>query len=190
MPSTESRVGRLAACGARTETSIPTCRSARARRRMNEPAASPVQRGKACVRKRTRSAAGSAAIALVILALLVQPSLDLAELRALRGDLVAEHAGGEEDAAEKNARLDDRPDPPLADAVDPQPRERQQPGEDAKAEDAEAEHGKEQQRLLTESELEPDGDHVEHADRNPMPGRELRAPRVPWIERHRNFSDF
>src|SRR5689334_14706460 len=167
----ESRAGRSLACGARTETSMPVSRRARARRRMNEPAASPVQRGKACVRKRTRSAAGSAALALVILALLVQSSLDLAELRTLRGNLIAEHTGREEDAAEEDARLDDGPDPPLADAVDPEPRQRQQPGEHAEAEDAESEDGEEQQRLLPESELEPDGDHVEHTDRNAVPRR-------------------
>src|SRR6476469_2266100 len=97
---------------------------------MNEPAASPDQRGKACVRKRTRSAAGSAA--LVILALLVQPSLDLAELRSLGRDLFAEHARGEEDAAEQYARLNDRPDPSLPDAIDPQSSKREDAGKTPK----------------------------------------------------------
>src|SRR5437016_6259528 len=95
-PSIASFAARPAACGARTVTAICWSWSARARRRRKEPAASPLQRGKACVRNRTRRTAGLPAIALVILALLVQPSLDLAELSALRGDLITEHTRREE----------------------------------------------------------------------------------------------
>src|SRR5438094_2988311 len=107
---------------------------------MNEPAASPDQRGKACVRNRTLSDAASASVALLILALLVQASLDLPELRALGCDLFAEHAGGEEDAAEQDTRLNDRPYPALPDAINPQPSERENPGDDTKPQDGEAEH--------------------------------------------------
>src|SRR5437868_8719769 len=111
IPSIRSRPGKSAACGARTLTCTRRSPNARAKRRMNEPAASPDQRGNACVRNRTLSDAGSAAVALVILALLVHPSLELAELRPLGGDLIAEHPCREEDAPEKDAGLNDRPDP-------------------------------------------------------------------------------
>src|SRR5690348_12044358 len=156
MPSIVSRSGRSGACGVRTVTSTRSSRSALARRKMKDPAASPDQRGNACVRKRTRSASRSAAVGLVILALLVQPSLNLSELRTLRGDLLAEHARREEDATEEDAGLNDGPDPSLAYAVDPEPRQRHQACQDAEGENGEAKHREQEQRLLPEAELEPD----------------------------------
>src|SRR5205823_1519207 len=190
IPSIRSRPGKSAACGARTLTCTRRSPNARARRRMNEPAASPDQRGNACVRNRTLSDAGSAAVALVILALLVHPSLELAKLRPLGGDLIAEHPCREEDAPEKDAGLNDRPDPSLPDAIDPESGQRQNAGEHTEAKDAEAEHREQQQRLLTEAKLEPDRKHIEHADRDASPGRELRMASVARVQRHRHFSNF
>src|SRR5438874_3002594 len=157
---------------------------------MNEPAASPDQRGNACVRNRTLSDAGSAAVALVILALLVHPSLELAKLRPLGGDLTADHPCREEDAPEKDAGLNDRPDPSLPDAIDPESGQRQNAGEHTENKDAEAEHREQQQRLLTEAKLEPDRKHIEHADRDATPGRELGMAGVSRVQRHPHFSNF
>src|SRR2546423_13164087 len=104
---------------------------------MNEPAASPDQRGNACVRNRALSDAGSAAVALVILALLVHPSLELAELRPLGGDLIAEHPCREEEGPEKDAGLNDRTDPSLAHGLDPESGQRPKGGAHNGSKDAE-----------------------------------------------------
>src|ERR671932_2697780 len=93
-------------------------------------------------------------------------ALQLAELRALSGNLLAEQPGREEQPAEDEARLDDRPDPPLPDAIHEQPPERDDAGDDADEENRQADHAEQEQRLLPEPQLEPHREHVERANRN------------------------
>src|SRR5437867_7740584 len=114
----------------------------------------------------------------------VELSTDLSHLGTLPGDLLAEHADGEENAAEDETRLNDRPHPPLADAIEPEATERHEAGGGADDEDRQAKHTKEQQRFLNEAKLEPDREHVEHADWNAMPRGELRPACVSWVERN------
>src|SRR5215208_4215555 len=120
---------------------------------------------------------------------LVNASPQLAHLGALTGDLLAQQSGGEHEEAEDHAGLDDGPDPALTDALEPEPAERQHPGQDAEEADERAEHPEQQQRLLAEAQLEPHRQHVEHADRNAVPGGELRLAGVPRVERDRDLVD-
>src|SRR6185437_9008796 len=142
---------------------MPSSRSATASRSTNDPAGSPGPRGKECVRKSTfmRSTISDA-----IGPKLVELTPDLAQLRALASDLFAEQSGGEEDAAENEAGLDERPHRAVADAGGEVHAERDEAGERANAEQPRADHAEEQQRFLSEPQLEPHGEHIEHSNGN------------------------
>src|SRR4051812_31545155 len=101
MSSMRSCASRPGAAGATTLVSTPSFRSAIARRSTNEPGASPGSRGYECVRNRTFIVS---AFFDTFGAEVVELATDLAELRALAGDLFAEQSRREENAAEDEAR--------------------------------------------------------------------------------------
>src|SRR3954469_17500129 len=106
MPSISSEAGTPAAAGATTWTLTSSPRRATARRRMNEPAASPSVRGNECVRNSTFIAlwsGGRVAFPREIL----YPRGKLAQLRALRGDELPHQSCREEHASYSHARLDE-----------------------------------------------------------------------------------
>src|SRR5689334_20638066 len=175
---------RPGAAGATTLVSMPSPRSAAARRSTNEPGASPTSRGYECVKKRTF-------IRSPILHAFGQPFIELAtdvtKLRTLSRDLFAEQSGREKNAAEDQARCDDRPHGSVSDAGKNQHGERDETGQRSDREESSAEHAEEEERLLPEPQLKPDGQHVEHADGNTRQS-ELRLSGVTWIQRHRNLG--
>ena len=61
-------------------------------------------------------------------------------------------------------------------------------GDQADREQPRAQHPEQQQRLLAEPQLEPDGEHVQHADRDARQA-ELRLAGVPRIQRDGNLRD-
>src|SRR5262249_1371609 len=115
---------------------------------------------------------------------LVELPAELAELCALASDLLAEETGGEQHAAEDEAGLDQLPDGSHAGVRD----QKNDAGQDAQRDDADAQHAEKEEWLVAEAQLEPHGQHVEHADWNAMPRGELRFAGVPRIERYRNFG--
>src|SRR2546423_11103496 len=103
MPSRTSADGSPAAAGATTRTLMPSSRSATARRRMNDPAASPSPCGKECVKKRTFIFSG------VVLFSFAGQILDAGsqqtQLGALCCNQLTKQSGGKENAAHNHARF-------------------------------------------------------------------------------------
>src|SRR5690606_33291615 len=95
-------------------------RRATAKRSTNEPGGSPMCRGALWVTKRTRTRA------LVVQRprARVELAAQLADFGSLRGDLLAEQAGGEEDAAKDERSLYDGPHRAHALAREGQPGQR------------------------------------------------------------------
>src|SRR5476651_33711 len=134
----------------------------------------------------TRAGAGGKAILRIAELQLVQLTAQLAHLGALSGDLLAQQSRGEEDASQQQTGLDEREQRPVSHAADHAIENGDDAGEEAEQEEAGAHHAEEEQWLLAEAQLEPDGGHVEHADRDARQS-ELRLAGVPWVERHRDL---
>src|SRR6266516_2408292 len=106
MPSSSSEAGRPGAAGATTLTFIPSPRNATAKRRMNEPAASPSVRGNECVRNRT-FICSEIFRRFAFPRQIFDTRSQVTELCALNGDHFAEESSCEKDAAHRDARLDE-----------------------------------------------------------------------------------
>src|SRR5690348_12609060 len=97
------------AAGATTCTVMPSDSRAWARRKRKEPAASPARRGNEWARKSTRTRLTSFHGRVALGARILDAPPELAQLRALTGDLFAQQSGGEENRAEDETGLDDGP---------------------------------------------------------------------------------
>src|SRR4051794_23594376 len=86
---------------------------------------------------------------------LVETPTELAQLGALTSDLLTQQASSAEHAPQDETSLNDGPNPPLADIIDPEAREGEKTGEHTDDKDRRAEHSEKEKRLLPESELEP-----------------------------------
>src|SRR3954469_15347499 len=185
MPSISSEADRPGAAGATTRTVIPSPRRATARRRINEPAASPSDRGNECVRNSTfieSAVAGRVAF----LGQVFDSGPQLVHLGALRGDHLAQQAGGEENAADRDAGLHEIDQRSKANPADNSPEYRDDSDAHADDEQNGAEEAEQEERLSGEAKLEPDGQHVQHPDRDSSDA-ELRLSRISRIKRHRHL---
>jgi len=93
-------------------------------------------------------------------------SAELAQLRALPCDHLADQPADEKHAARDNADLDEIEQRAKTNAPEHAHRERDEPGENAEQKEREARHAEQQERLAPKAQLEPHREHVEHADRN------------------------
>src|SRR6185503_18399164 len=149
MPSNSSASGTPAAAGATTCTLTFSLRRATANRRMNEPAASPSDRGNECVRKSTfiRSGIGRVAFPRKIL----DPRAQLTQLGALRGDELSNETGREKDAADGDAGLDEIHQRPESDAADDAIQNGNYPDDHADDEQSGSEESEQQRRFPGEA---------------------------------------
>src|SRR3954468_1970171 len=139
MPSSRSAADSPGADGATTCTSTSRFASARASRSRKEPGASPGERGKEWVTKRTRTGAdaplAAARRAVSPGAQRLELAPQLADLGSLAGDLLAEEAADEEHATDEDARLDEIQQRTEADSGEDADRDRDQADDEAEDEE-------------------------------------------------------
>src|SRR5688572_21879307 len=174
VPFSRAFSARPGSAGATTLTATPCALSADASRSKKLPGRSPSKRGKLCVRKRTFI--WLAAFARLALRQLIQAPAYFAKLGALPGSLFSQEARGEEHTTQHQTGLNHRPHRANADARRKEHDHRADSGERADGEERRPQHAEQEQRLLSEPQLEPHGQHVEHADRDAPPARELGFP--------------
>src|SRR5687767_13725321 len=136
-----------------------------ARRSRNEPGASPYPLGNECVRKRTFTLLRLLQ-RVAPLSQFLETSSKLAHLRALRCDELSDQSRSEQDAPEDETRLDQIQQRTEAFSGKYSPEHSCNSHQDAQHKQRCSEHSEQQQWLLGKAQLEPYGEHVEHADWN------------------------
>src|SRR2546422_3077373 len=182
MSSVAARPG---AAGATTRTFTPSPRSATARRRINEPAASPSVRGNECVRNRPFICSEIVRrVAFPRQVFDARPQL--AQLRALSGDHLSKESSCEQHAPYCHARLDEIHQRTKSNSADNAPQYGNDSDDHSDNEQRRAQHTKKEKRFSSKAKLEPDREHVQYADGN-TPDSKLGLSSISRIKGHWNL---